>query len=105
MIVTAAGDELALAHPSGHAETAVVWLILGGPALFLAGIAWFKHAVFAKVSVPRITGLALLAATAAGAGWLSPLALSVLASTILVTVALWETVTLPPDTSHLHGHG
>lgn len=107
IIVTAAGDELALAHPLGHTETAAVCLILGGPALFLAGIAWFKHAVFGKVSAPRLTGLGLLAATAAGAPWLSPLALSALTSTILVTVAAWETLTLPPEApnSQANGHG
>lgn len=107
IIVTAAGDELALAHPTGHAETAAIWLILGGPALFLAGLAWFKHAVFRMVSAPRLTGLAVLAATAAGAPWLSPLALSALASAILVAVAIWETLTLPPDMRPLRelGHG
>jgi low temperature requirement protein LtrA len=95
IIVTAAGDELVLAHPAGHAETAAIWLILGGPALFLAGCVWFKHAVFRKVSASRMGGLAMLGATVLAAPHLSPLALSGAATAILIVVAAWETFTLP----------
>jgi low temperature requirement protein LtrA len=42
IIVTAVGDELAIAHPSGHADDAAIAVILGGPALFLLGHALFK---------------------------------------------------------------
>lgn len=107
IIVTAAGDELTLAHPSGPSETAAIWLILGGPALFLAGLVWFKHSVFRVVSTPRVTGLGLLAGAAIAAPFLSPLALSALASLILAVVAAWETFTLPSNLPRLHeqGHG
>jgi len=94
IIVTAAGDELALAHPMGHAETPAIWLILGGPALFLVGGLWFKHAVFKVISAPRAGGLALLGLTAFAAPYLTPLALSAAATAALVTAAAWETLTL-----------
>jgi len=95
IIVTAAGDELALAHPLGHVEPATIWLMLGGPALFLLGGAWFKFAVFGTVSHPRFAGLALLGLSAAAAPHATPLALSALATGSLIVVAAWETLTLP----------
>jgi len=95
IIVTAAGDELALAHPLGHTEASATWLIVGGPALFLLGGAWFKFAVFRTVSHPRTVGLGLLAVAAVAAPYLTPLALSAAATAALVVVATWETFTLP----------
>jgi len=95
IIVTAAGDELALAHPLGHMEPAAIWLILGGPALFLLGGVWFKFAVFGTLSHPRTFGLVLLGLAAVAAPNLTPLALSAVATGALIVVAAWETVTLP----------
>ena len=45
IIVTAVADELTIAHPGGHTSAATAAVILGGPALFLAGHALFKWAV------------------------------------------------------------
>ena len=42
IIVAAAADEKILTAPSIHAHPASAWMILGGPALFLAGHAAFK---------------------------------------------------------------
>jgi low temperature requirement protein LtrA len=95
IIVTAAGDELALAHPTGHMEAPVVWLVLGGPTLFLVGGLWFKHAVFKQVSASRAGGLVLLGVTAFAAPYLTPLALAAAATAALIVVAAWETLTLP----------
>ena len=100
IIVTAAGDELALAHPLGHMEAATMWLVAGGPALFLAGGLWFKHAVFGVISRSRAIGLVLLGGAALAASFLSPLALSVAATAILALVAAWETLTPPHGTAH-----
>ncbi|MBU1376661.1 MAG: low temperature requirement protein A [Alphaproteobacteria bacterium] len=103
IIVTAAGDELALAHPLGHIEPATMWLILGGPALFLAGGVWFKHAVFRVISAPRASGLALLGLVALAAPHLTPLMLSAAATAVLIVVATWETLTLPAPHANAHG--
>jgi low temperature requirement protein LtrA len=46
IIAVAAADELTVAHPGEHGTLASVALILGGTALFLAGHALFKWAVF-----------------------------------------------------------
>jgi low temperature requirement protein LtrA len=91
VIVAAAGDEVALAHPLGHASAAAACLIVGGPALFLAGALWFKFSVFGVVSPSRASGLALLAALALAAPQLTPLALSAAATGVLALVGGWET--------------
>lgn len=95
VIVTAAGDELSLAHPLGHLEPAAVWLILGGPALFLAGSLWFKQAVFRTLSVSRGAGIALLGLAVPLVPYLTPLGLSAVATAVLAIVAVWETIQAP----------
>ena len=87
IIVAAVGDELMIAHPSGHAGAATAATVLGGPALFLAGHGAFKRMVFGRVSVPR-----LLAVLALGGLWplspvLSPLLLAAAATLVVAAVA------------------
>ncbi len=48
IVVTAVGAELVVAPPSGHTQPAWIAVILGGPALFLAGRARFEYAVFTR---------------------------------------------------------
>jgi len=100
IIVTAAGDELALAHPLGHAATPAIWLILGGPALFLLGGLWFKHAVFRKISASRAGGLALLGVAALAAPHMTPLMLSATATAVLIVVATLETLPITRPKAH-----
>ncbi|MET0271497.1 MAG: low temperature requirement protein A, partial [Phenylobacterium sp.] len=91
IIVTAAGDELVLAHPSGLLSPAIAWVLVGGPALFLAGALWFKWSVFRVIARPRATGLLLLLGTGALTPWLTPLGLSAAVTGVLVLVGAWET--------------
>jgi low temperature requirement protein LtrA len=84
IIVTAAGDELAIAHPLGHASVETVACVLGGPALFLAGHLLFKRAVFGLWSVPRLAAIAALVLVAViSRGWPA----LVVASVALVIIA------------------
>jgi low temperature requirement protein LtrA len=84
IIVTAAGDELAIAHPLGHANPEIVATVLGGPALFLFGHLLFKRAVFGIWSLSRVAALGALVVVALIGGNWPPLAL---ASAALVAVA------------------
>ena len=95
IIVSAVGDELMIAHPTGHAEVATVATVLGGPALFLAGHALFKFAVFRTVSVPRLAAIALLAAFLPVALALPPLVIGVVALLVVVGVAVQEALFHP----------
>jgi low temperature requirement protein LtrA len=94
IIVTAASDEMAVAHPGGHAGTAAIACLLGGPALYLFGNLIFKRTSNRYFPVSHMAGLGLLAAILPFAGLLSPLALSLAATATLVLVAGWEWVSL-----------
>ena len=90
IIVTAVGDELAIAHPLGHASPETVVTVLGGPALFLAGHALFKRVVFGIWSVPRLVAIVLLAIVGIVGRDLAPLALATSALVILAGVCVWD---------------
>lgn len=91
IIVAAVGDEWVIHHASGHTDVKVAAAVIGGPALFLAGVLVFKLAVFRQWSLTRLVGLALLAALVPLAGHVSPLVLSMLSTLALVVVGAWET--------------
>tara|TARA_R110002167_G_scaffold16688_3_gene64821 strand:+ start:783 stop:1934 length:1152 start_codon:yes stop_codon:yes gene_type:complete len=92
IILTAVGDELALAHPMGHADLPVVAAILGGPLLFLLGTAVGKFAVWGRWDAPRLIGCLVLLALIPVGPVLSPLVLSLAATAVLVGLAIRETV-------------
>lgn len=97
IIVCAVADELILMHP-GHAENAGIAAILGGPLLYLLGNALFKWVSYDRRLPPlsHLAGMLLLAALApfAYAHVFSALALGMLATSILLLVAIWETIAL-----------
>ena len=98
IIVTAASDEMALAHPQGEAGMADLVALLGGPALYLAGNLLFKRTSGGRYfPLSHMVGIGLLAlATAAALFWRapSPLILSLAATSVLILVAAWEMVSL-----------
>jgi low temperature requirement protein LtrA len=98
IIVTAAADEMALAHPDGSAGLAALVALLGGPALYLAGNMLFKRTSGGRYfPLSHLAGIGLLAAAAAAALlWRtpSPLILSLAGTSVLVLVAAWEMVSL-----------
>ena len=99
IIITAVGDELVIGHPTGQADVATVLTVLGGPALFLAGHALFKYAVFGVLSVPRLVAIALLGAFAPVALALPPLVIGMVATAVIVGVAAHETLFHPEATT------
>ena len=90
IIVAAVGDELVLAHPTGHGSPATTAAILGGPALYLAGNLLFKRATAERLPLSHLGGLVLLALLIPLAGLASPLAIATAATLVLVLVAAWE---------------
>jgi hypothetical protein len=98
IIVTAASDEMAVAHPGGPAGPAAMACLLGGPALYLFGNLIFKRTSNRYFPLSHMVGLGVLAAILPFAGRLSPLALSLAATATLVLVAGWEWASLR-DTS------
>ncbi len=100
VIVCAVADELVLAHPD-HFEgdgRAAMAAMIGGPMLYLLGVALFKWVCNDRRGPPlsHCAGIAMLAALvpAALAHLLSPLALGMSTTLILMIVATWETISL-----------
>jgi low temperature requirement protein LtrA len=94
IIVSAVGDELTLAHPSGPTEWATALILVGGPALFLLGATLFKLAVFGLWPWPRLVGLAILLVLLAFGTSLSPLLLSLATTLILASIGIYEQLLL-----------
>jgi low temperature requirement protein LtrA len=91
IIAVAAADELTVAHPGDRGTGALVALSFGGTALFLAGHALFKWAVFGVISRPRLVAIAALLALTP-VGFLVPaLALGVAVALIAAALAAWDT--------------
>ena len=96
VIALAVADDLAIAHPGGRAGGALIAAVLGGPALFLAGHALFKWAMFGVLSVPRLAAIAALAALVPVGLAVPPLALLGLVTAVLAAVAVWDSVVPHP---------
>lgn len=92
IVVTAVGDELALAHPLGVAGVAKAAVLIGGPMLFLLGTALSIYSIWGKVAWPRVAGVAAMGATLMFGQGLSPLLLTMTSTVILVLTAIWESV-------------
>jgi len=88
IVVSAAADEKILSSPSVTATTASAWMILGGPALFLAGHAAFKFVIWGSVPWTRLAGIAVLALLALAARTVPELALAACAASVVVGVAV-----------------
>ena len=94
VIVSAVADELVLVHP-GHASTAGIAAIIGGPLLYLLGNALFKWVTSERILPPlsHLIGLALLLGLwpLAQSQVFSALVLGTLTTAVLLLVAAWET--------------
>jgi low temperature requirement protein LtrA len=95
IIVAAVGDELVIAHPGGHTDAALAAVVLGGPALFLAGHVLFKRSVFGLMSWHRLAAIAVLASLAPVSLVIPPLDLSAAATLVLWAIAAWDARTYP----------
>jgi low temperature requirement protein LtrA len=88
VIVVAVAIDLTLAHPTGPMSTAAAAVILGGPALYLAGNALFNYALARQVPWSRLLGIGLLALFVPLALVAVPLVLSAAATLVTLTLAL-----------------
>ncbi len=88
VVATAIGYELVIEHPIGHNELPWLAVILGGPALFLAGRARFEYEVFGRVSPSRLVGIAALLLPVPLLVRLAPLVAAGFAAAVLTAVAV-----------------
>jgi low temperature requirement protein LtrA len=87
IILTAAADDVVLAAPGTVGVASTAWLVLGGPAMYVAGLLAFKLNVWRRMSWPRFAGLAVLALLGLLAPHVTALALSACAAATVVGVA------------------
>jgi low temperature requirement protein LtrA len=88
IIVTAAADQKVLSHPVGSPGTSTIWMILGGAALFLAGHAAFKAAIWRVTPWSRLAAIALIALLAIPAQRMPDAALAACTAAVVVAVAI-----------------
>ena len=88
IIVVAAADDIVLSHPGERAGLTTALLILGGTALYLAGLAAFRAVVWHTWSVPRLAGVAAAALLGLLAPHVSVLVLAACAAAVVVGVAV-----------------
>lgn len=100
VLAISAGYELVIQHPFGRIDPVWLTVMLGGPALFIAGRARFEHAVFARVSWDRRIGLLVLVALAPVMRFVPPLAVATTTMAVLLGIAIVDaarTRGLPPE--------
>jgi low temperature requirement protein LtrA len=83
VIVTAVADEEVILHPTGHMETAIALVILGGPAIYLAGDALFLWMLSGRVPGSRLVAIGALALLGILAPAVTPLTLAIAATLVL----------------------
>jgi low temperature requirement protein LtrA len=88
VVAIAVGAELVIQHPLGHTDSPWIAVILGGPALFLAGRSVLEYVVFGRVSVPRLIAILVLVAIAPAMRLVAPLAVATAAALVLGGVAI-----------------
>ncbi|SON58196.1 putative membrane protein [Hartmannibacter diazotrophicus] len=94
IVLAAAGDQFALAGDTGHQEHPIAYAIVGGPALFLAGVTLFKRVTAGWWPLSHLVGLAAFIVLGIAAAVLTPLQILSLASLVLVAVSVWEHLSL-----------
>jgi low temperature requirement protein LtrA len=94
IVVGAVADELVVSHPLGRTEPQTAAVAIAAPALYIAGTLLFTRTMSGRAPLSHIVGLALLLALVPFAASLTPLALTVATTAILVLVGLWEAISL-----------
>jgi low temperature requirement protein LtrA len=88
IVTTAVGDQLVINHPLGHTRPAWTAVILGGPALFLAGLVLFEYEVFTHVPRSRPIGVLVLAALMPVMLFVPPLLGAFAATAVLIAISI-----------------
>jgi low temperature requirement protein LtrA len=90
IIATAVASNLLIAAPHQAADGIGVAMIVGGPALYLLGESLFGWRTTGAMNAARFTVAALLVLLAPVGGHISVLLLSVLVTSLLLALAVWE---------------
>jgi low temperature requirement protein LtrA len=103
IVVSAVGDELLLAHPDGHSGIPEMISMIGGPLLYLAGVVLFKRSIRGHLQPSHLAGIGLFVILTPFAHLLTPLALFAAMTAVMLTVAIWEAISLGRKPAHPPG--
>ncbi|MFU8873839.1 low temperature requirement protein A [Micromonospora sp. SL4-19] len=84
----AMGNELVQKHPTGHTYKSWLALMLGGPALYVAGRTLLEWVVFSRFSRPRLLGIAALLLLVVPLAFAPPLAVVAVVPVVLLAIAI-----------------
>jgi low temperature requirement protein LtrA len=90
IIVSAVADEFVLAHPLGHTEKKTAIAVLGSAAIFLAGTMLFRWTITGRVPVLHLGGIIVVALLGSVVPYLPPVALALVATLVLLLIAIGE---------------
>ena len=90
VLLSAVGDELVLAHPTDELGTAGALVTLGGPALYLVGLAAFGRRIGRRSSAAGLVAAAVLLAAVPLAARADGLVVAVAVTAVLVLLAAVE---------------
>ncbi|NYD68378.1 low temperature requirement protein A [Agromyces atrinae] len=91
IVLTSVADKELLSHPLEQSPSTVV-AVLGGPALFLIGTLLFRRVLQHRWLVTYLAGILALGILAAASPTMTPIALGLSATAVLVAVAAAETI-------------
>ena len=94
IMLSVVGDEFLFAHPHSAADIHAAAAILGGPAVFLLGNLWFKGVTTGRPPLSHMAGLVGLALLLLTLPMVVVYQLGILATAVLVVVAIWEFASL-----------
>jgi len=94
IVLDAVADELALAQPLRPADGFALLPLLGGPLLYLVGNCAFRRVTWGRLPLSGLIGIGLLILLYAPARSWPSLATAAAASSVLVLVAAWESLSL-----------
>jgi low temperature requirement protein LtrA len=95
ILASAVGYELVIRRPSGHVDPAWLGVILGGPALFLAGGSVIEYYTLRRPHWSMAAGLVVLAALGPVVALGPPLAAAVAAAAAVAGIAVSDAVRPP----------
>ncbi|MBN8951561.1 MULTISPECIES: low temperature requirement protein A [unclassified Rhizobium] len=94
IMLSVVGDEFLFAHPRDPADMHAAAAILGGPVVFLLGNLWFKGVTTGRPPLSHMAGLVGLALLLLTLPMVVVYQLGILATAVLIVVAIWEFASL-----------
>jgi low temperature requirement protein LtrA len=92
VVAISAGDQLVIGNDRERTSLAWLAVILGGPALFLAGRAVFEYVVSARVSPSRVAGVLTLAGLSPAVTLLPPHVAAIPPVIVLIGIAIADMI-------------